>query len=321
MRALVTGVAGFIGSTLAEALIARGDTVRGIDSFSPYYDPALKRSNVDALQRAGAFQLVEADLIDADADALTEDVDVVFHQAAQPGVRASWADGFGSYVTNNIVATQRLLEAARRVDLDRFVYASSSSVYGNAVNHPTSEDELPRPYSPYGVTKLAAEHLCSAYAANFAIPTVALRYFTVYGPRQRPDMAIGRLLRAGLEDRPFTLFGDGRQLRDFTFAGDVVDANLRAAGAELSPGTVLNVAGGSVVSMIELLELAERAIGRPIKVHTEVVALGDVRETSGSTALAHDQLGWEPKVTLEAGLRAHVDWLREHDAARDSGSG
>ena len=251
------------------------------------------------------------DLREADLAALLDGIDVVFHQAAQPGVRAVVGRGLPGYVANNIVATERLLDAVVATQVPKLVYASSSSIYGNASRYPTTEADAPAPFSPYGVTKLAAEHLCSAYAENFGLHTVSLRYFTVYGPRQRPDMAIDRILRAGLRGEPFALFGDGGQLRDFTYVDDVVAANLLAADRSLPAGIVLNVAGGSVVSMTELLELAGNVIGTPIKVERQGVAEGDVRQTGGSTALAASHLGWHPGVSLEHGLQAHVAWLRD----------
>src|SRR4051812_32930977 len=220
MRALVTGVAGFIGSTLAEALVGNGDVVVGVDCFTPYYDAAQKRANLQRLAATKQFTLAEADLRTAELPPLLDGVDVVYHQAGQPGVRLSWASGFAEYDSHNIIATQRLLEGARAAGVARVVYASSSSVYGNAPRYPTSEDDLPQPHSPYGVTKLAAEHLCNLYAANWGVHTVSLRYFTVYGPRQRPDMAMHRLIESALAGTPFPLYGDGSAVRDFTFVDD-----------------------------------------------------------------------------------------------------
>jgi len=214
---LVTGVAGFIGSHLAERLLKMGHRVRGIDCLTPYYSRQMKESNLSTLTSFNNFEFLEVDLRSGDLAPCLGDVSVVFHQAAQPGVRRSWADGFSEYVSCNIQATQRLLEAARVATLQRFVYASSSSVYGNAVSYPSMETDLLRPFSPYGVTKLAGEHLCMAYAANYGVPTVSLRYFTVYGPHQRPDMAIFRLIQAALGETTFPLYGDGNHTREFTF--------------------------------------------------------------------------------------------------------
>ncbi|MDZ7885521.1 MAG: NAD-dependent epimerase/dehydratase family protein [Mycobacterium sp.] len=230
MTALVTGVAGFIGSTLAERLVSSGQKVIGIDSFSDYYDRETKELNLARLSTAGEFTLLEADLNTVDLSALLADVEVIYHQAGQPGVRKSWGADFVRYVEANISATQRLLESSRNSapKLTRFVYASSSSVYGDAENYPTRESDCPQPRSPYGVTKLAAEHLVSLYAANFGLPAVSLRYFTVYGPRQRPDMAFNRFISGALSGSRLTVHGDGKQIREFTYVDDIVEANVRA---------------------------------------------------------------------------------------------
>jgi UDP-glucuronate 4-epimerase len=306
----VTGAAGFIGSTLAERLIARGDEVVGIDCFTPYYERAVKESNLDALRRASAFELVDADLRTAFLEPVLDGVDVVFHQAGQPGVRLSWSDGFADYASHNVLATQRLLEAAVSVGTPRFVYASSSSVYGKAPSYPTTELDLPHPHSPYGVTKLAGEHLCNLYAHNQALSTVALRYFTVYGPRQRPDMAMHRLVEAGLTGEPFPLFGDGSAIRDFTFVGDVVEANLAAAAADVAPGTVVNIAGGGETVMTDLIELTGKLVGRDITIEQGPEQAGDVPRTGGRIDQAQALLGWEPQVSLPEGLTAQVAWHR-----------
>jgi UDP-glucuronate 4-epimerase len=308
MRALVTGVAGFIGSTLADALVAADHQVRGVDCFSAYYDPRLKRRNVERLARDSTFELVEGDLRLIDLPPLVRDVDVVFHEAAQPGVRLSWSAGFADYDSNNVLATQRLLEAVKEVGISRLVYASSSSVYGNAARYPTQETDLPHPHSPYGVTKLAGEHLCGLYADNWGISTVALRYFTVFGPRQRPDMAIHRLLHAGLTGERFSLYGDGSQRRDFTFVDDVVRANLRAAEADLAPGSVINVAGDAPVTVNELVEAASEAVGRPIDVVKVAAQPGDVQATGGAIDRARSLLGWSPRTSLRDGLAAQAQW-------------
>jgi nucleoside-diphosphate-sugar epimerase len=315
MRALVTGVAGFVGSTLADALVAAGHTVRGVDCFSPYYDPNLKRRNLQRLAAGSGFELVEGDLRAMEIGPLVHDVDVIFHEAAQPGVRRSWSTGFADYDSNNVLATQRLLEAVKEAGSARVVYASSSSVYGNAPHYPTRETDLPRPHSPYGVTKLAGEHLCGLYAENWGVSAVMLRYFTVYGPRQRPDMAIHRLLLAGLTGSSFSVYGDGSQRRDLTFVDDIVEANLRAAEAELPSGVVINIAGDTSVSLNELIHAASEAIGRPIEAVKGSAQPGDVRATGGAIDRARDLLGWSPTTSVRAGLTAEARWLGELLAA------
>jgi nucleoside-diphosphate-sugar epimerase len=310
MRALVTGAAGFIGSNLSESLVGCGDHVTGVDCLSAYYSPAAKLDNVEGVQRTGRFTLVTDDLRVCDLRELLDGVDVVYHLAAQPGVRLSWADGFGEYVTNNVIVTQRLLEAAKTAGITRFVYASSSSVYGNAPAYPTGEKTLPRPHSPYGVTKLGGEQLCALYADNWGVPTVSLRYFTVYGPRQRPDMAIHRLIVAALGGHPFTLYGSGEQVRDFTYVDDVVTATLLAGAADVAPGAVINVAGGSSTTMNRLIRLVEAACGVDIELTRLAEQPGDVARTGGATQRASRWLGWEPSTDLATGVMAQAAWHR-----------
>jgi UDP-glucuronate 4-epimerase len=310
VNTVVTGCAGFIGSHLCESLLTDGVTVTGIDAFTPYYDEAQKRKNIAALGADQGFRLVEGDLRTVAIEPLLEGADVVFHLAAQPGVRVSWADGFPTYVEHNVLATQRLLEAMRVSSVDRLVYASSSSVYGNAPRYPTSEDDLPRPHSPYGVTKLAAEHLCGLYAENYGIPTVSLRYFTVYGPRQRPDMGFHRFLTAALSDCAVPLYGDGEQVRDFTYVADVVRATIAAGTADVPPGSVFNVAGGSAITVNALLELLADLVGHSIQIEPLPPQPGDVRQTGGSIERARAALGWEPRIALRDGLAAELEWVR-----------
>lgn len=309
MHALVTGVAGFVGSHLVEALVGSGYRVTGIDSLVPYYDLEQKKANLSQLEVLGGFDFVEADLNSIDLVELLENIDVVFHQAGQPGVRASWSE-FPSYIEHNVNATHRLLEATGTAGVGRFVYASSSSVYGDALAYPTTEQTLPLPKSPYGVSKLAAEHLCGVYARNWGLPTVSLRYFTVYGPRQRPDMAMHRLVEAALSGQSFPLFGTGEQIRDFTFVDDVVAANLAAAQKPLAAGTVLNIAGGSATTMLEVIDLVEQLTDKPVELDRRPEEAGDVGRTSGAINLASELLGWRPKVTTEEGLARQVDWHR-----------
>jgi UDP-glucuronate 4-epimerase len=308
MRAIVTGAAGFVGSHLAERLSAEQHNVLAVDCLTDYYDLAQKRANLDALARLSNCEIARVDLRDGDLAPMLAGADVVFHQAGQPGVRASWSEGFAPYVEHNVLVTQRLLEAVKDASVRRFVYASSSSVYGNATSYPTDEDDLPRPQSPYGVTKLAAEHLCGVYARTWGLPTVALRYFTVYGPRQRPDMAMHRLIEAAMEGRSFSLYGDGRQIRDFTYVGDVVEANLRAASTDVMPGSVLNIAGGTATSLLEIVEIVGELVGRPVTLDRRPAEVGDVERTGGSSRRAAEALGWRPSVGLAEGLAEQVRW-------------
>jgi UDP-glucuronate 4-epimerase len=309
MRALVTGAAGFIGSRLAARLLDDGHEVRGVDALTPSYDPDDKRANLDPLRDREGFEFAEADLRDAPLEPLVE-VDAVFHLAAQPGVRSSWGESFADYAGHNVLATQRLLEACRdAAQAPSFVMASSSSVYGEAERHPTPEDLMPRPVSPYGVTKLAAEALLTAYAANFGLNGVTLRYFTVYGPGQRPDMAFHRFIRAALSGDAIEVFGDGEQTRDVTFVDDAVDATIAAASVVGAPGPI-NVGGGSQVALNEVLDAIERITERELRVERRDAAPGDVRHTSADLERARRLLGYSPQVGLEDGLRQEVEWLR-----------
>lgn len=307
MKALVTGAAGFIGSTLAERLLADGWDVTGVDCFIDYYPRALKEQNLETAKANGSYRFVEASLVDVDMVDLLDGVDAVFHQAAQAGVRASWGDDFRIYTDNNVYATQRLLEACRDSKVQKIVYASSSSVYGDTDDLPMRESSLPRPVSPYGVSKLAAEHLLWLYHKNYGLPTVSLRYFTVYGPRQRPDMAFNRFTAAIAGDREITLYGDGDQSRDFTFVDDIVQANISAAGAD-AVGELFNIGGGSRTTVNEVIETLGEIIGKTPKVDRQAVQMGDVRHTAADTSRAEQQLGFDPKVTLRQGLERQVAW-------------
>jgi UDP-glucose 4-epimerase len=307
-HALVTGAAGFIGSTLTDRLLADGVRVTGVDAFTDYYDVSLKRRNIAVALAHQSFELLELDLGTADLAPLPE-VDVVFHNAAQPGVRASWGREFAAYTQHNVLATQRLLERYKRSKLERIIYASSSSIYGDAESYPTSEAMLPRPFSPYGVTKLAGEHLALLYGRNFGLPVAALRYFTVYGPRQRPDMAFHRFCRAMLANEPITVYGDGLQSRDFTFVADAVEANVRA-WKRAAPQGVYNVGGGSQVTVLEAIALLEKSLGRKARVNLEPRPAGDpLRTRADATRLATD-LGYATKVGIADGLAAQADWAR-----------
>lgn len=294
-----------MGSHLTEALIGAGHDVIGIDCFTDFYARESKRANLRRAESSARFELVEADLASADVDALVDGVDGVFHLAAQPGVRGSWGQTFELYVRDNVLATQRVLEAAASRRL-RVVFASSSSVYGNAATFPLVETASCEPISPYGVTKLTCERLAGAYAASASLDSVALRYFTVYGPRQRPDMAFARIAASLVGGRPLEVYGDGRQSRDFTYVADAVDATL-AAFFEGSSGAVYNVGGGSEASVNEVLALVGRLTGRDVPIVRRPAARGDVRRTYADTSRIRDELGWEPRTALAEGLRAQLD--------------
>jgi nucleoside-diphosphate-sugar epimerase len=310
VRALVTGCAGFIGSHLTESLLQDGSTVVGIDCFNDNYGRREKLRNLERSVEWHGFEFVPIDLARGDLYDLVEDCDLVFHLAAEPGVRSSWGARFESYARNNVMATQHLLEAARTWPEKRFVYASSSSIYGDADRLPTPEITTPRPFSPYGVTKLAGEHLCRLYHANYGVDTVALRYFSVYGPRQRPDMAFAIFCARVMAGEPVTVFGDGSRTRDFTYVDDVVRATRRAADAIDVGGEVLNVGGGSQVSLREALELLDELVDEPVTVTYEKTERGDIRHTSADTTRARELLGFEPEVSLGEGLARQVEWAR-----------
>jgi len=308
MKVLITGVAGFIGSHLAGTLLEGGATVTGLDCFTDYYPRPIKEANLATVATHDRFRFVETSIQAADLDALLDDVTHVFHLAAQAGVRKSWGRDFQVYTTNNVDATQILLESVVGRPIEKLVYASSSSVYGDDTPIPMHERALPRPLSPYGVTKLAAEQLCHLYAANHGVPATAVRYFTVYGPRQRPDMGFHRFLKAAINGSPITVYGDGEQTRDFTFVKDAVAATI-LAGARGVPGRAYNIGGGSRVSINHVLDLIAEISGRPIDVRHEPSQKGDMRDTYADTALARADLGFSPKTSLKDGLTAEYHWL------------
>jgi nucleoside-diphosphate-sugar epimerase len=310
LKALVTGAAGFVGSHLSEALLAAGADVVGVDCFTDYYARNIKEGNLAGLRSHPRFRFVEDALQTMPLAPVLDDVTHIFHMAAQAGVRKSWGDDFRVYTSHNVDATQRLLEAVRDRPLHRFVYASSSSVYGDVATIPMREDAYLQPLSPYGVTKLAAEHLCHLYFANYGVPTVSLRFFTVYGPRQRPDMAFHKFIRAAYEGRPISMYGDGGQTRDFTFIADIVAANV-AAGDRGRPGAVYNIGGGSRVSMLDVVTMIERLTGRKLDMRIEATQKGDMRDTFADTSRARADLGFAPTHTLEQGLAAECAWLAE----------
>lgn len=308
MKALVTGGAGFIGSHLSERLLDQGWAVTALDCFTDYYPREIKERNLAHLRGRAGYEFIETEIADADLPAILSDKTHVFHLAAQAGVRKSWGRDFRIYTRLNVDATQILLEACVGRPLERVVYASSSSVYGDDVPLPMTEDALPRPVSPYGVTKLAAEHLCHLYYVNQGVPTVSLRYFTVYGPRQRPDMGFNRFFSAVLDGRPVTQYGDGRQTRDFTFVADAVEATAAAAVRGV-PGGVYNIGGGSRVSLLEVFDLIGRVSGRPVAIDHQPAQKGDMRDTYADTSRARADLGFVPSVGLEDGLRQMFVWM------------
>ena len=310
MKSLVTGAAGFIGSHLCEYLIEKGVEVVGIDSFMDYYPRSIKEASIADLRKHQNYEFIEASLLQVDLTKLLDGVDVIFHQAAQAGVRASWGQSFKIYSDNNILATQMLLEACRESAVNKFIYASSSSLYGDTQDLPMRETSLPRPVSPYGVSKLAAEHLCWLYFKNFGIPTVSLRYFTVYGARQRPDMAFHRFFRWALEDQALKVYGDGEQSRDFTHVSDIVEANWLALERAL-PGEVFNIGGGSRITLNGVIEIIGEITGRELEVDYEAKQKGDVRHTKADMTKAKEKLGYKPKMSIQEGLQTEYEWVRE----------
>jgi len=305
MRALVTGCAGFIGSTLADRLLRDGYTVIGIDRFSDYYSRGLKERNISSAVKHPQFTLLEEDILDMKS---FPSVDYIFHLAAQAGVRASWGESFEVYTRDNILATQRLLEFYKSRKIRKFVYSSSSSVYGDA-ELPMREDRMVQPVSPYGVTKLAAEHLCSLYWKNYGVPAVSLRYFTVYGPRQRPDMGINKFVRAVLSGDVITVYGDGTQTRDFTYIDDIVEANVLAATSDVK-GEVFNIGGGNRISVNDLIAAIVAATGKSAVVEHSTEQKGDVKDTWADTRKAEELLGWRAGTGIAQGLERYVDWIQ-----------
>lgn len=307
-KALITGAAGFIGSHLAERLVDLGTTVVGVDAFTDFYGRELKERNLVRLREEPRFELRELDLSSDPLDGLLDGVDVVYHLAGQAGVRGSFGETFSVYLRNNVQATQRLLEAAAGSSLDRFVYASSSSIYGDALAYPTAETAAPRPVSPYGMTKVATEELAGVYHRTRGVPVVGLRYFTVYGPRQRPDMAFTRFLTRALRGEELTVFGDGRQVRDFTFVDDIVTGTL-AAAEHGRHGAAYNIGGGSPVRLSDVLVLLRELLERPLHVRHASGPLGEARRTGADCTLSEAELGFKPSTPLPTGIAAQLRWL------------
>lgn len=309
MRCLVTGCAGFIGSHLSDALLMQGHEVVGVDAFTDAYDRADKERNLQEAHANDRFQLVEVNLADAPILPILDGVNAVFHLAGEPGVRQSWGQRFETYIHNNVLATERLLDACRQTDVQRVVFAGSSSIYGDSPDLPWRETTCPRPRSPYAITKLAAEHLCHAYRLSFGVPTVIVRYFTVYGPRQRPDMAFRRFLRAAQMGEPILIYGDGEQTRDFTYVADAVTATIAAADA--APGETFNVGGGSTVVLNDLLSLISEITGRPLIIERRAQQAGDAPHTWADTSHAAALLGYAPDTSITEGLAREWAWLQD----------
>lgn len=304
-KALVTGSAGFIGSHLCEALVRLGWEIIGVDCFTDYYEKVLKEKNLANLRLKPNFTFVEKDLTKDSLTTELKDVDFVFHQAGQPGVRGSWGANFNKYLQNNILATQYLLEIIKDYDIKKFIFASSSSIYGNTGCLPMKESQIPQPYSPYGVSKLAAEQLCLLYHENYRVPTIALRYFTVYGPRQRPEMAISSFIKTILEGKPISIYGDGNQRRDFTYVEDIIQANLLAAESSLT-GEVFNVGGGKPEKLIDVVRILEQILNKKVLLSFSTKRKGDVRDTFADISKIQENLGFIPSYALEEGLVKQV---------------
>ncbi len=307
MKVLVTGVAGFIGSHLAEGLLKLGWEVKGIDSFTDYYSRKIKENNLKNLKENKNFSFVEGDLLEIDLKKILEGVAYLFHEAAQPGVRESWGKRFGLYIQNNITVTQRLLEETKKFPLKKFILASSSSVYGESPL-PTREDNILKPVSPYGVTKLASENLGYLYYKSFEVPVIALRYFTLYGPRQRPDMAFHKFIKALLNDEEITIYGDGNQTRDFTYIADTVEATIKAAQSKVA-GEIINIGGGAQVTVNETLRILEEITRKKARIRYIEKQKGDVLHTFADISKAKRLLNYQPKVKLREGLEKEVAWL------------
>lgn len=305
VKVLVTGCAGFIGSSIVDELLKRNYEVIGVDALRDYYSRSLKEKNIENAIRDEHFIFEEGDLLDVNLP----NVEYVIHEAAQAGVRTSWGEGFDIYAKDNILVTQRLLEHYKSSDIKKFVFASSSSVYGDS-ELPMREDRLLKPVSPYGVSKLAAENLCYLYFKNYSVPTISLRYFTVYGPRQRPDMAINRFTHSIINNEEIVVFGAGEQTRDFTYISDVVDATLNAMLSD-DEGEVFNVGGGSTISVNKLVSLLEKAVEKDALIRYIDKQKGDVKDTYADIAKAKS-INWSPSVPITKGVVKYVDWVRNN---------
>ncbi|MFC2157473.1 NAD-dependent epimerase/dehydratase family protein [Acidobacteriota bacterium] len=309
MTCIVTGAAGFIGSHLSRRLLKEGFSVTGIDCFTDYYPRWIKEQNLESLKASPQFTLIESNINELDLRELFSGAEYVFHLAAQAGVRASWGESFTIYTHNNIEATQKILESAKNSRLKKIIFASSSSVYGSSPDLPWMEDSPKLPHSPYGVTKLAAEKLCSLYYRNYEIPAVSLRYFTVYGPGQRPDMAFHRFFKAVNEGEAIPVYGNGQQTRDFTYVDDIVEANISAMNEGL-PGEIYNIGGGHRKKLADLFPLFKKITGKDIVISWQDNQKGDVPDTFANIEKAQRDLGYFPRTDIEVGLKKEWDWLK-----------
>ena len=314
----VTGVAGFIGSTLTEKLLKIGHTVKGIDSFTDYYSVNIKEKNIENCLKNSNFSLVRQDLETTDLFETFQNSEYIFHLAAQPGVRKSWGKDFKVYNKNNITITQKILESLKNNSvLKKFIFASSSSVYGTQLGIMNEEKSLTRPMSPYGVTKLAAENLTNLYHQNYGIPTMALRYFTVYGPRQRPDMAFTRFLYSIIKNEEFSIYGDGEQTRDFTYVDDIVSGTINAATSN-SVGEVLNLGGGSVISLKEIIQIMKDMVGKDLKIKFVNEQKGDVKHTNADISKSKKLIDYKPKTDIKTGLALQFEYIKNNQNLYDS---
>ncbi|MEM4346992.1 MAG: GDP-mannose 4,6-dehydratase [Candidatus Altiarchaeota archaeon] len=308
MRCFVTGCAGFIGSHIVEKLLDLGHEVIGIDCFTDYYARKIKESNIEKAKQNRNFKFIEANILNLNLKKILSNIEYIFHEAAQGGVRKSWGKDFEIYTQNNILATQKLLEACKELKIKKFIYASSSSVYGDVKKFPMKENSITKPISPYGVSKLAAENLCQLYWKNFSVPCISLRYFTVYGPRQRPDMAFHKFIKAILLGKNFEVYGSGEQTRDFTFVSDIVEANILAMNSN-AEGEIFNIGGGSRISINEIIKILEEITNRKADVSYIEKQKGDMADTIADISKARKILGYKPKVKIKEGLKKEVEWI------------
>lgn len=312
MRVLVTGTAGFVGSTLSERLLREGYDVIGVDSLNDNYSKKIKTTNLEGLLKHKNFIYINKKIVDLDFPRETDGIEAVFHQAATAGVRASWGSNFRDYVENNIISTQILLENLKHSKLKKFVYASSSSVYGDSQEFPLKISTLTKPISPYGVTKLAAENLVNTYYKNYGIPSISLRYFTVYGPRQRPDMGFHMFIHSAINDKVIRIYGDGEQIRDFTYIDDIVEANILSLNTPKEFG-IYNIGGGNITSINSILSMIEEITGKKLNMIYEEEQKGDVRKTQADISNSISDLNYNPEFDLNNGLRNHYEWIKKHN--------